>query len=300
VFIEYTMRYEPGWDATPVTPYWLGVEPCLRDPIFQVPGGDAPGSTYTKQADWTPPVDGRIVAVGTHVHGGAKAMRITDPGCGDRTVAESIPEYGMPEDPIYHVLPQIHEPSPRFTSYPLSATGIPIRKGHTYRVSALYDNELPHARVMGIMHAYVAPPTARAPDCAPLPADVETIHWDQPYRTEVPQVFIPLAVRGPDGRARPVKTLPGPWFRPRGDVLVTLRDVGVNHRKIALARGQSIRWRFDDPFYHDVTTANGPAAIGSQPLKDGAAWRLKFSRPGTYNLYCTLHPLDMQQTIEVR
>jgi hypothetical protein len=129
---------------------------------------------------------------------------------------------------------------------------------------------------------------------------VETIHWDQPYRTEVPQVFIPLAVRGPDGRARPVKTLPGPWFRPRGDVLVTLRDVGVNHRKIALARGQSIRWRFDDPFYHDVTTANGPAAIGSQPLKDGAAWRLKFSRPGTYNLYCTLHPLDMQQTIEVR
>jgi hypothetical protein len=299
VFIEYTMRYAPGWSDTPVTPFWLGVEPCLRDPIFQVPGGGEPGSTFTKQIDWTPPVDGRIVAVGTHLHGGARAMRITDPGCGDRTVAESIPEYGLEDDPIYHVLPQIHEPSPRFTSYPLSAAGIPIRKGHTYRVSALYDNELPHARVMGIMHAYVAPPTARTPQCPALPTDVETIHWDQPYRTEIPQVHIPLAALGPDGRARPVKTLPGAFYRPKGDAVVTLKNLRFNHRKVALRRGAAITWRFQDPFLHDVTSANGPTAIGSQPLKNGDAWRLKFNRPGTYSLYCTLHPLDMQQIVEV-
>ena len=299
VFIEYTMRYEAGWSTTPVTPYWLGVEPCLRDPIFQVPGGGAPGSTFTKDIDFTPPADGRIVAVGTHLHGGAKAMRITDPACGGRTVAESIPEYGLEDDPIYHVLPQIHEPSPRFTSYPLSAAGIPIRAGHTYRVSALYDNELPHARVMGIMHAYVAPPGPETGDCPALPTDVETVHWDRPYRTEVPKVHIPLAALGPDGRARPVDTLPGPFYRPKGDAVVTLDGLRFNHRKVALRRGASIRWIFKDPFLHDVTSANGPTAIGSQPLKNGASWRLKFNRPGTYALYCTLHPLDMQQIVEV-
>jgi len=299
VFIEYTMRYVTGWADTPVTPFWLGVEPCKRDPIFQVPGGGEAGSTFTKQIDWTPPVDGRIVAVGTHLHGGAKAMRITDPACGDRTLAESIPEYGMPDDPIYGVLPQIHEPSPRFTSYPVTATGIPIRRGQTYRVSALYDNELPHARVMGIMHAYVAPPTAKVPNCAPLPTDVETAHWDKPYRTEIPKVQIPLAVRGPDGHAQPVDTLPGPFYRPPGDAVVRLRNLRFNHRKVALRRGASILWRFDDPFLHDVTSASGPSAIGTQPLEDGAVWRQRFNRPGTYSLYCTLHPLDMQQIVEV-
>lgn len=299
VFIEYTMRYGVGWSDTPVTPYWLGVAPCKRDPIFQVPGGADPGSTFVRQIDWTPPVDGRIVAVGTHLHGGAKAMRITDPSCGDRTLAESIPEYGLADDPIYGVLPQVHEPSPRFTSYPLSAAGIPIRRGQPYRVSALYDNELPHARVMGIMHAYVAPPASEVPACAPLPTDVRTVHWDKPHRLEIPKVEIPLAVRGPDGRARAVDTLPGPFYRPAGDAIVTLRNLRFNHRKIKLRRGASITWRFEDPFLHDVTSASGPSAIGSQPLKDGAIWRQRFNRPGTYRLYCTLHPLDMQQIVEV-
>jgi hypothetical protein len=299
VFIEYTIRYEPGFAATPVKPYWLGVEPCLRDPIFNVPGGAGPGSTYAKQIDWVPPTDGRIVAVGTHLHGGAKSMAITDPACGDRTIASSTPEYGLDDDPIYHVLPQIHEPSPRFTSYPMSAAGIPIQKGHRYRVIARYDNELPHARVMGIMHAYVAPPTAKVGDCAPLPSDVRTVQWDQPFRTEIPKVEIPLAVRGPDGRARAIDTLPGSWYRPKGDAVVRLRDVQPSHRKIVLRRGASITFRFEDPFLHDVTTASGPTAIASQPLKDGAAWRMRFTKPGTYDLYCTLHPLDMQQQIQV-
>ena len=302
VFIEYTMRYARGWSDTPVTPHWIGVQPCLRDPIFQVPGGGAPASTFSKSITWRPPRDGRIVAVGTHVHGGARSMRITDPGCGGRTLAESVPQYGLEDDPIYRVLPQVHEPSPRFTSYPLSATGIPVRGGRAYRAEALYDNELPHARVMGIMHAYVAPPApgTDTPDpCPPLPDDVRTIDWDKPYRLEIPRVHIPLAVRGPDGRARAVDTLPGPFWRPRGEGLVVARGIRFNHAKIALPVGGTLRYRMDDPVHHDVTTANGPTAVGTQPLKDGESVRVRFKRPGTYQLYCTLHPLDMQQVVQV-
>ena len=306
VFIEYTLRMNRGWRDTPVTPHWIGVEPCLRDPIFNVPGGGGPGAEYVKAIDWRPPADGRIVAVGTHVHGGAKTMRITEPACGDRTLVESQAQYGLADDPIYHVLPQIHEPSPRFASYPMSATGIPVRKGRTYRATAIYDNELPHARVMGIMHAYVAPLGAGGSDsprpaaCAPLPDDLETVGWDKPFRTEVPKVEIPLAVRDRNGNAKPVRTLPGNFWRPGGDAIVRMENLRFNHRKVSIAAGDAITWIFADPFLHDVTSASGPSAIGSQPLKEGARWRLRFRRRGTYHLYCTLHPLDMQQVVEVR
>lgn len=303
VYIEYTLRYQTGWRLTPVTPYWIGVQPCLRDPIFQAPGGAGPGSTFARSVTWTPRTDGRIVAVGTHLHGGAKAMRISEPPCANRTLVESLPQYGLADDPIYGVVPQIHEPSPRFTTYPMSATGIPVLAGRRYQATALYDNEVPHARVMGIMHAYVAPasPTAGpAPGaCPPLPGDTQTLGWDRPFRTDVPKVRIPLVTRGPDGRARAVTTLPGPWFRPLGDTTVRVAGLAFNHRKIALPAGATIRYRFDDPVAHDVTTASGPTAIGSQPLKDGATWRVTFRRRGTYRLYCTFHPLDMQQIVEV-
>lgn len=302
VFLEYTLRMNPGWRDTPVTPHWIGVQPCLRDPIFNVPGGGAPGAEFTKRAAWRPGVDGRIVAVGTHLHGGAKRMLISEPACGDRTLVASRAQYGLEDDPIYHVLPQIHEPSPRFTSYPMSAAGIPIRRDATYQALAVYDNELPHARVMGIMHAYVAPPAPGEPPppCAAPPADVTTIDWSRPFRTVVPRVEIPLAVRGRDGVARAVSTLPGPFYRPPGDARVRLENLRFDHRKVALRAGDAITYTFADPFLHDVTSASGPTAVGSQQLKDGARWRLRFTRPGTYHLYCTLHPLDMQQVVEVR
>jgi len=301
VFIEYTMDYVRGWRDTPVTPQWIGVQPCLGDPIFNVPGGAAPGSTFTKSISWRPRASGRIVAVGTHLHGGAKAMRIRDPACRGRTLVQSRPQYGLEDDPIYGVVPLIHEPSPRFTSYPLTAAGIPVQAGRTYRAEALYDNELPHARVMGIMHAYVAPPApgATSDPCPPAPTDVQTVNWDQPYRQEVPRVRIPLTVRGPDGRAQVVDTLPGPFWRPRGDPLIVVRGVRFNHAKISVPRGTTLRYRFDDPISHDVTTANGPTAFASQPSKDGETFRVTLRRPGTYQVYCTLHPLDMQQVIEV-
>jgi plastocyanin len=300
VYIEYTMRISPGWHDTGVTPYWLGVAPCLRDPIFEVPGGGAAGSDYVKTIDWTPPADGRIVALGTHLHGGAHGMRITDPACGDRTIVQTDAEYGEPDDPIYHVIPQIHEPGPRAVTYPLTAEGIPIRRGETYRVQSDYDGELPHARVMAIMHAYVAPAAAPVGACAPLPANVTTLHYDQPYRTTVPQVFIPLTVRGPDGRAEAVSDLPGPFFRPATSAQVAVRNYDFSHHKIEIPSGGQVTWRFDDPALHDVTTANGPRAFGSQYLRHGQSFRRTFTTPGTYSIYCTLHPVDMHQVVVVR
>jgi plastocyanin len=300
VYIEYTLTIAPGWHDTPVTPYWLGVAPCPADPIFEVPGGGAPGSDYVRTISWTPPADGRIVAIGTHLHGGAKGMRITEPRCGDRTIAQTDAEYGEPDDPIYHVIPQIHEPGPRAVSYPLSPAGIPIRGGETYRVQGVYDDQLPHARVMAIMHAYVAPATAPVATCAPLPGDVQAVTWDQPFRTTPPQVLVPLTVRGADGRAKAVSDLPGSFFRPARSARVLVEGFDFSRHKIEIRRGASVVWKFADGYMHDVTTANGPRAFGSQYLKNGQTFQRAFNVPGTYRVYCTLHPVDMHQIIKVR
>ena len=300
VYVEYTVHITPGWHDTPVTPYWLGVAPCPRDPIFEVPGGGAPGSDYVRQISWTPPADGRIVAVGTHLHGGAKYMDIREPACGNRALVTTSSEYGQPDDPIYHVLPQIHEPGPRYVSYPTSATGIPVHRGSRLIVRGVYDGELPHSRVMAIMHAYVAPaPHGAGPACSPLPSDVTYRHWDRPYRTDVPKVWIPLTLRDADGRAQAIEDLPGPYFAPRGTPTVTVANTSFSHEKVYIPKGGSIRYVFRDDQWHDVTTANGPTAIGSQYLKDGASYVQRFPRSGTYQLYCTLHPVDMHQQVVV-
>jgi plastocyanin len=301
VYIEYTVRITPGWHDIGVTPYWLGVAPCPKDPIFEVPGGGAPGSDYVKSIVWKPPADGRIVAVGTHLHGGAKSMDILEPACGNRALVTTGSEYGPASDPIYHVLPQIHEPGPRFVSYPLSPTGIPVHRGSSLTVRGVYDGELPHSRVMAIMHAYVAPaPKGVGPPCGPLPTDVHYLHWDQPYRTEVPQVFIPLTIRDATGRAQAIDDLPGPVYSPRGTPTVAISNTMFNHQKVEIPTGGSIRYVFRDRTLHDVTTANGPTAIGSQYMSRGRVYTQRFTRPGTYQLYCTLHPVDMHQVVVVK
>ena len=48
---------------------------------------------------WRMPVDGRIVAAGGHLHGGAYDLRVTQPRCGDRTLVNNAPRYGEPVGP---------------------------------------------------------------------------------------------------------------------------------------------------------------------------------------------------------
>jgi plastocyanin len=206
----------------------------------------------------------------------------------------------MPDDPIYHVVPNIHEPGPRITTYPMSEQGVPIRGGERLSVHSVYDGELPHTRVMAIMHLYVAPAKRPVPACAPLPGDVETLHWSQPYRTEIPRVFVPLTIRDATGHAKVVDDLPGPVYRPRGAATVDVRGFRFNHPKVEIARGQTVRWRFGDGTIHDVTLANGPRGFGSQYYTRGNSWQRRFSVPGTYQIFCSLHPVDMHQVVVVR
>ena len=302
-YIEYTAWVETSRRLRSVTPHWLRATGCegARDPIFTVPGGGAPGSTYAQSASWTVPATGRIVAAGSHVHGGAKQIVLTQPACGGRRLMASRPLYGLPSHPYYNVRPILHEPGPIATSWITSRAGIPVERGDRLRVSALYDGEHAHTRAMGIWHVYTARGQEPGPRCAPLPRDVENRLPAEPGRREPP--YFPVPLTGLDGRgnAQTILRPPGPLIRvdTRANVDVGTRSYSV--RNLSIALGGRVRWRFHDPRgLHDVTLANGPVGFASTWSRGGQSYSRRFTVPGDYRLFCSLHPIDMTQVITVR
>jgi len=303
-YIEYTAVVDTSRHLRPVKPYWVRATDCVsaRDPIFNVPGGGAPGSRYVKSADWRVPVSGRLVAANSHVHGGAATMRVTQPGCGGRVLLESRPRWGLPSHPYYKVLPVLHEPGPIGTDWVETAQGIPVTRGERLRVSAAYDNELLHTRVMGIMHVYLSPGPAPGSPCGALPNDVRAYHPKGPGTDVAPKVTVPLTGLDPSGKAQTILRPPGPTVRftgPRAATVVA-RDRSFSLRNLSIPLGGRVRWRSLDRGYHDVTVASGPLGFASYWLRQGERFGHRFGKPGTYRLFCSLHPIDMAQTVEVR
>jgi hypothetical protein len=275
VYVQYTVRYVVGEPLVPVRPVWLDVRNCRSDPIFSVPGTGPVFSTYAQDAEFVMPESGRLVAGGAHLHGGGLRLELTNTTC--RTnVFTSEPTWGLPV-----IKPVMHENGPKHMTTFASAAGIPVAKGDRLRLNAVYENSLPHTRVMGIMLVYLAPepvsPCAAAPPLAP----------DSLSRPGAPpRVVLPL-LRRPNGRV--FRDLLGTWAG----------DFRYGHDRLNVRRGTSFRWRFLGRERHDVTLASGPVGFASPSVSSGS-FSFRFSRPGTYRLFCSLHPTRMTQIINVR
>ena len=299
MLMNHTARTRLGWiryhvkidtrRLRAVTPYWFSVMGCRVDPQFTVPGGGAgPGSTYTRARDFTVPRDGRIVAVGGHLHGGSRDISLTQPRCGNRTLVRSRPTYGRPDDPLYRVNPLLHEPDPKNISWWQSSTGVPVRKGESLRVAARYRGDLPYMRVMGIDHVYIAHERVAAAGCSRLPRDAEELGPDFAGRSAPPHTPLTVAPMSPGvtrSFAAAAAVDESGWaFRPR---------------RLSVPVGTPIRWRFRDRDLHDATILAGPRGFSSPPMR-GGAYSHRFTLPGTYRIYCSLHPTAMQQVVTVR
>ena len=81
-------------------------------------------------AHWKLPVGGRIVAMGGHMHGGARNLTVSEPACGGRTIFTAQPTYATADDPLYAITPLLHEPDPKHISWSQSATGWNAPRGH--------------------------------------------------------------------------------------------------------------------------------------------------------------------------
>ncbi len=142
VYIQYTLGYQPGANATntrPVTPYFMDVTGCGNS-TFDVPGNGGPGSVYAKSRSWTFPTDGIAVFAGGHLHDGGIDISLRDsapgsPSCTGVATYHENPHHLATINPCI-----LHEK---------------VVAGHSYSVTARYDNSQPWKDVMGIVLAYV-------------------------------------------------------------------------------------------------------------------------------------------------
>jgi plastocyanin len=296
-FVQYKVTYDTE-ARTPVTPYWLDIKNCLSDPVYNVPGGGKRGSTHTRSKEWTVPASGRIVAGLGHVHGGAKDLTLNRGSC---ELYASKPTWGQASHPFYNVKPVLHEPGPIDMSGFNSVSGYPVARGERLRLDSNYDARLLHTRVMGIMVVFMAQDpavTAPAAGCG-RPADLQEYRTTEPGRTVAPRFKVPLIGIGPNGKARVIRKPPGKRVRVKSGARITVGDRFFSKPNLTLPVGGLLRWKFASLELHNVTVANGPRGFASDNLDGNRAYAKRLRTPGTYKLFCALHPVSMTQTVKV-
>lgn len=299
-YIQYKVTYETSPSTLPVTPYWLDVENCKADPVFDAPGGGKKGSKHIESDVWTVPQSGRLVSLGGHVHGGAQRLSVTQPDCDDRTLYNVKPAWGRASHAFYNVKPILHEPGPIATSGVLTSQGYRLSQGEKVKLSAVYDNQFPHTRAMGIAIAYMAPDAGVTGRCEPLPTDTVEYQTEEPHRTAPPRFRVPLIGLDKRGRAVEIERPAGRVRSlPRGGT-VRVRNFRFSAPNLSVRRGAKITWRFDDPELHNITIADGPRGFSSAHLSDGRTYAKRLTTKGTYKLFCGLHPVSMTQTVKVK
>jgi plastocyanin len=77
-----------------------------------------------------------------------------------------------------------------------------------------------------------------------------------------------------------------------------VRDYAFGAQRVSLRRGTLFTWQFRGGVDHDVTLASGPVGFASPSMRSGT-FRYRFTRPGTYKLFCSLHPARMTEIVTV-
>jgi plastocyanin len=187
-------------------------------------------------------------------------------------------------------------------------TGIPVTAGQKLRLNSIYDNVRPHTRVMGIFVVYIAqnrptPPGPGTPQaCGGAPSDITYGPGTNLTGRPGPVPYkIPLTGIDPStGSAVTIKGPPGPFKGMRNGSTVLVDDTGFRRPNVRIRRGTTLNYMFGSFDLHNLTLANGPLGIGSPNLNANRIYRQKFTRAGTYRLFCGLHPTRMSQRVIVK
>lgn len=296
-YIQYEVTVDTAPGLTPVKPVWLDVKNCKADPVYDVPGGADRGETHRRSYSWTVPEAGRIVAGGGHVHGGGQKLTLRRPDCSDPRVYTSRPVWGGPRHPFYRVRPVLHEPGPIHMTGFRSARGVPVAAGERLVLDSDYDASLPHTRVMGIFQLYLARDSSVTSACGAHPNDFEQMPLPK-GRSKPPPFTVPIVgIR--NGKAVNIDAPPGRRARLGRRGTISVGDMFFRRANVSVRAGSKLTWRFAGPTLHNITLANGPRGFSSPNLNGGRTYSKKLSVPGTYQLFCGLHPVDMTATVEV-
>lgn len=312
-YIQYKVTVDDSPGIQDVEPVWLDERNCSADPIYNVPGTGEKGAKDIESRDFTLDEDvlgasgGRIVAGGGHVHGGAYELQVTQPECGDRELVSSVPTWGRKDHPFYNVRPILHEPGPISMTSFQSPTGLPIKAGEPIRLNSIYDNSRPHSRVMGIMIMYVAPDDSVPADvCSEaLPGDLQYSGRPDGRKNGPPHFEVPLTGLDENGDAITIEHPPGDLKAVPSGSTIDVKDNLFAKKNVRIDAGDELKWSYDSSNLHNLTLANGPKAIGGPNLsRDGSGnprvFEKRFKHPGTYRLFCALHPVQMTERVVVR
>ncbi|NUP18512.1 MAG: cupredoxin family copper-binding protein [Streptomyces sp.] len=82
------------------------------------------------------------------------------------------------------------------------------------------------------------------------------------------------------------------------DYTIKITNYKFAQPKLTVKVGQTVKWINEDSAPHTVTTTSGPAKFDSGTLNKGDSWSYTFTKAGTYQYYCAVHP-DMTASITV-
>jgi plastocyanin len=78
---------------------------------------------------------------------------------------------------------------------------------------------------------------------------------------------------------------------------ISIKDDAFTPKTLTVTAGQSVTFVNDDDDAHTVTAVDG--SFDSKGLDTGSVWRHAFTKPGSYQYFCELHPF-MQGTVVVK
>jgi plastocyanin len=126
-----------------------------------------------------------------------------------------------------------------------------------------------------------------------------TLGPDFEGRDGPPPVRLRLAQWRGGGKARVIERPAGSFRRLGGDSSVLVDKFSFNPPLVSIPRGASLTWRCRDNFIHDATVVRGPRGFATATVKDKNQ-RYRFTAPGEYKLYCSIHAVLMSQVVKVR
>jgi plastocyanin len=80
--------------------------------------------------------------------------------------------------------------------------------------------------------------------------------------------------------------------------VITQKDKAFSQDKIRIHRNETIRFRNEDPFAHNVYSRSEIADFNVKLQAPGASDVVKFDKAGTSTVRCAIHP-GMKLTVEV-
>ena len=83
-----------------------------------------------------------------------------------------------------------------------------------------------------------------------------------------------------------------------GSVRVRIKNIDFSPHKLAVKRGTTVRWTFEDAATPHNVTSRGRLKFHSSATKQSGSYSVRFTKPGSYRYICTIH-FNMKGTIVV-